>query len=166
MKKFLFIAVLAAFGLNAGAQNFSGGVTVGLPVGDAGDAYTFNIGLDVQALWEVSESFDAGVASGYNHSFGDSFSEMILGTTIEFDVDDYQYIPLAAAGRYSVSEDFTLGADLGYAIAVGEGDGGFYYRPMVGYNVAESTQITASYRGVSVDGGTFTTINLGVNFGF
>ena len=156
MKKLMLLTVVAVFGLTSGfAQNLSAGVTVGLPVGDAGDAYTFNIGVDVDAMWEVSEEFDAGVATGYNHSVLDS----------DFVGDDFQYIPLAGAARYNASDDFELGADLGYAIAVGDGDGGFYYRPMVGYNLSENTQITASYRGISVDGGSFSTINLGVNFG-
>ena len=96
-----------------------------MPIGDAGDFYTFNVGLDLQALWEVSEDFDAGVASGYNHSFGDETSVTVLGVTVTSEAEDFQYIPLAGAARFNASEDFTLGADLGYAIAVGDGDGGF-----------------------------------------
>ncbi|WP_298902775.1 transporter [uncultured Psychroserpens sp.] len=156
MKKLMLLTVVAVFGLTSGfAQSYSAGVTVGLPIGDAGDLYTFNVGIDLDALWDISEEFEAGVATGYNHSVLDS----------DLNGDDFQYIPLAGAARYSASDDFVLGADLGYAIAVGDGDGGFYYRPMVGYNVSENTQITASYRGISVDGGSFSTVNLGVNFG-
>ena len=162
MKKLLLAAVVGLFAFSATAQNFSAGVHVGLPIGDAGDLYTFNVGIDVDALWEVSDDFDAGVATGYSHSFGD---EIDLGSFGAIEVDDFQYIPLAGAARFNASDDFQIGADLGYAIAVGEGDGGFYYRPMLGYNVGENTQITASYRGISVDGGSFSTVNLGVNFG-
>ncbi len=167
MKKLLLVAVVAVFGLtNMNAQNFGAGITLGLPIGDAGDLYTFNVGLDLNYMWEVSDSFEAGVASGYNHSFGDETSFSFGDATITADVDDFQYIPLAAAGRFNASEEFQVGADLGYAIAVGDGDGGFYYRPMVGYSVSDNTQITVSYRGISVDGGSFSTINAGVNFGF
>jgi len=162
MKKLLLLAAVAMFGFTATAQNFSAGVTAGLPIGDAGDLYTFNVGLDLNALWEVSDDFDAGVATGYNHSFGD---EIDLGGFGAVEVEDFQYIPLAGAARFNASEEFQIGADLGYAIALGDSDGGFYYRPMVGYNVSENTQISASYRGVSANGGSFSTINLGVNFG-
>lgn len=156
MKKLVLAAVVGLFAFTATAQNFSAGVTVGLPSGDFSDFYTLNLGLDVNALWEVSDEFNVGVATGYNHSILDS----------DFEGDAFSYIPAAAAARYSVSEEFTLGADLGYGIVLTDGvDSGFYYRPMVGYNVSDNTQITASYRGVSLDGASFSTINLGVNFG-
>ena len=171
MKKLMLLAAVAVFGLSSvNAQELRAGLTGGLPIGDAGDGYTFNFGIDATYLWEVSDSFQAGAATGYNHSFGDTMSETItvLGftTTVEVEFEDFQYIPLAAAGRFNASEQFVLGADLGYAIAIGEGDGGFYYRPMVGYNASEEIQITASYRGVSVEGGSFSTINLGANYKF
>jgi len=162
MKKIFLIIAVAMFGItSANAQNFSAGVTAGLPIGDFGDWYSFNIGLDVSTLWEVSDDFDAGISTGYNHSFGD---EIEIGN-LTAEVEDFQYIPLAGAARFNASEEFQIGADLGYAIALGDSDGGFYYRPMVGYNVSENTQISASYRGVSADGGSFSTINIGINFG-
>jgi hypothetical protein len=165
MKKLMLLAAIAVFGLTSvNAQNFNAGVTAGIPIGDFSDAYTFNVGLDVNYLWEVSDDFEAGVASGFNQSFGDDQEITLLGQTTTLSVDDFQYIPIAAAGRFNASDDFQVGADLGYAVAVGEGDGGFYYRPMVGYNVGETTQITLSYRGVSADGGSFSTVNAGVNF--
>jgi hypothetical protein len=168
MKKLMVLAAVAVFGLSrVNAQgDFRAGLTAGIPVGDFSDAYTFNVGLDINYLWEVSEDFDAGIASGFNQSFGDDQDFTFFGETVTLEVEDFQYIPLAAAGRFNASEDFQVGADLGYAIAVGEGDGGFYYRPMVGYSVGETTQITLSYRRVSADGGSFSTVNAGVNFGF
>ena len=72
--------------------------------------------------------------------------------------------PLAAAGRFMASDAFVLGADVGYAISAGEGDGGFYYAPVVAYNISEEIQAGISYRGVSADGGSFSSINLGVNY--
>lgn len=171
MKKLLLLAAVAVFGLsNVNAQEFSVGLTAGIPVGDAGDFYTFNLGLDANYLWEVSDDFSAGVATGYNTSFGDDFSTpdvTIAGITIPgftYELDNFDYIPLAAAGRFNASEEFVLGADLGYAIVLTDGvDGGFYYRPMVGYNVSDKIQISVSYRGVSNDG-SFSTINAGVNY--
>lgn len=163
MKKLMLLAAMVAFGFTAKAQDFNAGISAALPIGDAGDSYTFGVNLDANYLWEVSESFNAGVAAGYHHYFGDSVE--VLGTS--FDVDDAGFLPIAAAGRFAVSEEFTLGADLGYAIGLSPdgNDGGFYYAPKVQYGVSESLDIVLSYKGVSVDGGSFDAISLGIEFG-
>lgn len=165
MKKLGLIIVLFALSFTtAYAQGFKAGVNVGLPVGDAGDGYTFNITLDVNFLWQVSETFDAGVATGYSHNFGDSIDISGFGSV---DIDDASFLPLAGAARFHASEKFTIGADLGYAIGLSPSgnDGGFYYSPRLQYGVSESLDIVAAYRGVSVDGGSFDVITLGVEFG-
>ncbi|PTX62645.1 outer membrane protein with beta-barrel domain [Kordia periserrulae] len=165
MKKTI-LAIVAVFAMvftaNAQDGKFEVGINGALPVGDAGDAYTFSVGLDAAYLWNVSDKFDAGVATGFTNAFGDEFS--VAGIT--FEVEDAQFIPLAGTARYNVSSDFFLGADLGYAIGINDGnDGGFYYRPKVGYNVSEKVSLNLSYTGISVDGGSFDTIGLGVMFG-
>tara|TARA_R110001583_G_scaffold9965_12_gene46549 strand:- start:258 stop:746 length:489 start_codon:yes stop_codon:yes gene_type:complete len=161
MKKLFVLTAFAVFGLsNVNAQsNFKAGVNVGLPLGDIKDLYTLNIGVEVNYLWEVSDQFDAGIIAGYSHYLGDSIGS--------FDFEDAGFIPIAAAGRFNVSDDFTIGADLGYAIGVSPSgnDGGFYYAPKVQYGVSESLDIVLAYKGVSVDGGTFSSINLGIEFG-
>ena len=163
MKKLLLVAAIAVFGLSSvNAQNFNGGISLGLPIGDAGDAWTFNVTLDVNYLWDAGENFKAGVATGFSHSFGDSI-DTGFGT---FDVEDAQFLPLAGAARFAVSEEFTLGADLGYAIGISEGnDGGFYYSPRAQYSLSEALDIVLAYRGVSLDGGSFDVLTLGVEFG-
>jgi hypothetical protein len=159
MKKLFFTAIIAVFSMTSmNAQGtFSAGVNLGLPVGDAGDVFTFAVGLDLNYMFEVADSFDAGIATGYSQAFLDS----------DFTGDDFQFAPIAAAGRYSVSEEFVLGADLGYAIGINDGnDGGFYYRPMVGYNISEKMMINASYVGISLDLVNYSSINVGVMFNF
>lgn len=161
MKKLLLCAAIAVFGLaNVNAQgDLNAGVSLGLPIGDAGDLTTFNITLDVNYLWEVSDDFNAGVATGYSHSFGDSVT---IGS-LTFEFDDMQFLPIAAAGRFNVSDKFTLGADLGYAVGINDGnDGGFYYAPKVQYDISEALDIVFAYRGVSKDGGSFNVLTLGV----
>ena len=158
MKKLLLVAAIAVFGLSSvNAQNFNGGVSLGLPIGDSGDAYTFNVTLDVNYLWNVSDTFDAGIASGYSHNFGDG----------DLNVDDASFLPIAAAGRLNLSDDFVLGADIGYAIGISPdgNDGGFYYAPKLQYSVSEKMDIVGAYRGVSLDGGSFDVLTLGVEFG-
>jgi len=158
MKKLLFIT-LAIFGLaSVNAQGFKLGANVGIPTGDASDYSSFSIGLDVNFLWEVSDSFDAGLVTGFSHNFikedWDSF------------IDDVQFLPIGAAGRYNLSEDFKIGADLGYAIGINDGnDGGFYYRPMIGYDISPRVELNLSYSGVVNDGDTWSNISLGIMFG-
>ena len=138
------------------------GVNAGLPTGDAGDAWGFNVTLDVNYLWEAGDNFKAGVATGFSHSFGKSI-DTGFGS---FDVEDAQFLPLAGAARFAVSDEFTLGADLGYAVGISDGnDGGFYYAPRVQYSISETLDVVLSYRGVSLDGGSFDVLNLGVQFG-
>ena len=159
MKKLLLSTIIAVFAMsNVNAQDFNLGVNVGLPMGDIQDAYTLNIGIEANYLWEVSEVFNAGVSAGYSHYLGDSIGA--------FDIEDAGFLPIAAAARFSVSEDFTIGADLGYAVGISPdgNDGGFYYAPKVQYGVSESLDIVLAYKGVSVDGGTFSSLNLGVEF--
>lgn len=168
MKKLLLVAVVALFGFTMNAQDaqFKVGVNGALPIGDAGDFYSFSVGLDVAYLWNVSDKFDAGVASGFTSAFGDEQSVSVFGITATVDVEDAQFIPIAGAARYNVSDDFFLGADLGYAVGINDGnDGGFYYRPKVGYNFSEKVSVNLSYTGIALDGGSFDTIGLGVEFG-
>ena len=163
MKKVLLIAALAVFGFgisNAQEAGFRAGISAGLPMGDLGDAASFGIGLDAAYLWEVGDGFLAGAATGYHH-----FMEK----------DDFpfqwSYLPIAGAARYSFSDEFFGGVDLGLALAMGDYEGsGFYYRPKVGYNL-EAIAITASYAGVSVSNpgggsGSFASIMLGVEYAF
>ncbi|MCM4168856.1 hypothetical protein KCTC52924_02552 [Arenibacter antarcticus] len=158
MKRIFVVIVLALFGFNVHAQEgFKAGANIGLPVGDAADLSSFSIGLDVVYHWEVSDTFVAGIASGFTNAI----SKEIAG--IKF--DDIQFLPVAASGRIAAGEDFSLGADLGYAIGINDGnDGGFYYRPLVGYRVGSDMELNVSYTGISLDGGSWSTINLGVLF--
>ncbi|PQB04288.1 outer membrane beta-barrel protein [Aureitalea marina] len=164
MRKLWIFAVVALFGLAAQAQgHFNAGLSGGIPVGDAGDFATFAIAVDLGYLFEINDSFEAGVATGYSHSFGDDVE--IAGFTVE--VDDVQFIPIAAAARFDVAPSFTLGADVGYAIGINDGnDGGFYYVPSATYNVNESWGIMGAFRGISKDGGSWNLITLGAVYTF
>lgn len=175
MKKLLFAAVAVfAFGFtNAQEGGFKAGVHAGLPIGDAGDAYTFNAGVDIAYLWNVAENFKAGATTGYSYFAG---KEIVIpgvsvgGLVIIADQkikNNGAFIPVAATGQYSFSESFFGGLDLGYAIysGDGDGDGGFLYQPKVGYQ-NEKIEVYASYKGISVSGGSVSTVGLGFNYKF
>lgn len=167
MKKLFLTVVMAVFGIGAFAQGgtFGAGINFGFPTGDASDFYTFNLTVEVNYLFEVSEAFDVGPSLSYAHYFGDSVDITTFGSV---DIDDASFLPIAAAARFNASEKFEIGGDIGYAIGLSPdgNDGGFYYRPLVGYNVTDNIMIQASYSGISVDGGTFSNFGIGGMFSF
>ncbi|NMH24511.1 hypothetical protein [Flavobacterium solisilvae] len=158
MKKIILtIVAVFAFGLaNAQDGKFKLGVNLGLPMGDIKDAYSFAIGVDAAYLWSVGDGFQAGVTTGYAHYMGK-----------EDWIDDAGFVPVAGTAQYSFTDNFFGGLDLGYALGVSPSgnDGGFLYQPKVGYQ-AEKYEVYAGYKGISVDGGTFSSINLGFNYKF
>lgn len=162
MKKVVAVLAFALIGFSMNAQDgFRLGANLGLPTGDAGDLSGFSIGLDAQYMFETAGDFDLGVATGFTNSFG----KEIGSDEFSIEIDDVQFLPLAGVARYKASEELSIGTDLGYALGINDGnDGGFYYRPTVGYAVSDGVEINASYTGISVDGGTWSTINLGVLF--
>lgn len=157
MKKLILSIAIAILGIaTISAQGFKLGANIGIPTGDASDFSSFSIGVDVNFLWETSETFDLGLAAGFSNSILKS----------EWEGDDVQFLPIAAAARYNASEDFKIGVDLGYGIGINDGnDGGFYYRPMVGYNISETIELNLFYSSVSQDGSSWSYVGLGVMFG-
>jgi hypothetical protein len=153
-KLFLSTLFLSSIISMSHSQELNAGLHLGLPVGDASNLYSFNLTADVSALWELGEQFEAGVITGLSFSVGDN------------NVDNAVFLPIAGTARYEVTEALTLGADLGYALGLTDGfDGGFYYAPRVQYDIADDLDIVLSYRAVS-DNGTFSILNLGVEYEF
>ena len=150
------------------AQNFTIGANIGLPTGDFSKAYTFNVAIDASYLWEVSEKFEFGISSGYNHSIGNK----IAASTSSYGFKDFQFFPIAGATRFNVSDRFTLGADIGFGISVtsqyDDDTNGLYYRPMIGYTLNEKIQLTTSYLSFDSNAGTgvYSTIDIGISYHF
>jgi hypothetical protein len=156
MKKLFLLTIFTIFGFTvANSQiNWKIGVNAGIPVGDVQDFSSFNIGGDATYFFGVLDLVSAGPMVGYSRFIGKN------------DFDDVSFIPLAASGRFSLPNAFFIGADLGYAIGIDDGnDGGFYYRPKVGYDFG-IIGLIASYSGIAVDGGSFNSVNLGIELGF
>jgi len=81
-------------------------------------------------------------------------------------VDDFSFLPIAAAGRVSLGDVLFAGVDLGYAIGLNDGnDGGFYFAPKLGFGLF-MFDVVGSYTGVSRDGSTVSSVNVGVEFSF
>lgn len=163
MKKILLAVAMVATSFVANAQDgqFNLGANVALPVGNAGDLSSFAIGVEANYLFELSDEFKLGPSVGYMNYFGkDQTFDTGFGT-VTVEGANVGVMPIAAAARYNVSEDFVLGADLGVGIGVSNSSGSdFYYRPLIGYNVSENVMLQASYNGM--DG--FSSFGVGAMF--
>jgi hypothetical protein len=160
------VAVLA-FALISGSlfaqSGFRAGINFGLPVGNAADVTTFSLGLDASYMHTLNDMVEVGFATGFTNAFGDE----IGGGIISIEIDDIQFIPVAASGRVNATEKFFAGADIGYAIGVNDGnEGGFYYRPVLGFRLTDQVDASFSYTGISRDGGSFETLTLGIGYRF
>lgn len=156
MKKLFLCAVIAVFGLaNVNAQEFKLGVNAGLPVGDADNGSSFGLAADVAYLFYAAEDFQVGPSLGYTHFFGKD------------NIEDAAWLPITAAARYGLSDQFGIGVDLGYAVGIAPSgvDGGFYYAPRVQYGISQAVDLVLAYRGVSVNSLNFSQVTLGVEFG-
>ena len=159
MKKIFLVGAIALCGALSAQTGFKLGAHVGIPVGDAGDVYSFTGGVDAAYMWPVAAEFNLGVATGYSFWSG----KTIMG----YKVPTLGMIPIAAAAQYKISPQFSLGVDLGYGFifADGESDGGFYYQPKVAYHLGPS-EVNLGYQGVSKDGYSYSAINLGYAYSF
>ncbi|HLV15517.1 MAG TPA: hypothetical protein VKY41_10070 [Xanthomarina sp.] len=165
MKKLFLTAAIAVFGFSViNAQSgLKAGAHVALPIGDSGDYSSVSIGLDVAYLVAVSDQFSVGGATGFTNAIAKSYD--FLGASIKG--DDVQFVPVAGAARFNATEEFYVGADLGYAVGINDNnDGGFYYRPRVGYSFTDMIGANFSYTGISRDGGSWSTIGVGIEFSF
>lgn len=162
MKKSILLLAMAIFGFTstqAQQGTFSAGIDGGIPVGDVEEFTTFNLGANIGYRFALAEQFELGAVAAYSHFFGDKGEE----GGVEWEVDDFQFLPLAASGRFKAA-DFFAGADVGYAIGINDGnEGGFYYRPHAGYDFGKLA-LVASYSGISRESVTVSSVNLGIEF--
>lgn len=143
-KRIITVIVATLFSVFTYAQaGFNLWASIGFPYENyEGYEFSFAFSVDANYLFEVNQAFDIGLATGYGQAFGDSYYVgPIYGN---FDTPDFQYVPAAAALRFNVNRNFVFGADIGYAFSVTSAkdnfndkyyDGGFYWRPMFGFNL-------------------------------
>jgi hypothetical protein len=162
MKKLILSAMaVCAFGFASAQEGgFRAGINVGMPMGDAGDAYSLTLGAEVGYLWEVADGFKAGASVGYSTFMVKSEYEDLGGESAAF-------LPIAATAQYSFTDNIFAGLDLGYAMGMApEGnDGGMLYQPKVGYQT-ETFEVFLGYRGISTEGTATSSIGLGFNYKF
>jgi hypothetical protein len=159
--------------MKAGDFKFGVGLHFGLPTGDFHTTSSFGIGGEVQGEYAFADNLTAVATSGFTYFAGKSFDDGAGGT---YKIN-YGHIPVLVGARYYASEQFFVGAQIGYGhysaaysgsngfSGVTGGSGGFEYRPQVGYS-ANPIQFILSYDGTAVTGGTFSQIGLSAIYTF
>jgi hypothetical protein len=164
MKNILFSCVFTIMGFSVWAQEgFKLGFQAGLPIGDYNEQVGVVLGLDAGYMWAPNKVFDLGVKAGYIYGFPEKFrSGMIL-----VDLPSIQFAPIAASVRIWPSRSFSFGADVGQAFGLNAGnDGGFYYRPQIGFLMGAQTELNFSYTGIRQDQQSFSLITMGFVYTF
>ncbi len=129
MKKLLLIALcFVAFQFTQAQEKpISVDATVGLPMGDVDDFSNLYVGVNFTYMFaEVAEDFYLGARAGYNLYLGDSDGPI--------SAPDFDFLTLAAVGRYDFTENIFGRLDVGYAVGLEDGaDGAAFVEPRVGY---------------------------------
>lgn len=164
MKKLFITTLITLFtGIAAQAQytGWSFAANGGLPTGEYADIVSANVGADFNFLSAVTPNLDLGGAVGYGRFFGKDI-ETAFGTA---EVEDYSYVPVAAAARVYATDQLFAGLQAGYAFGLEEGtEGGFLYRVKGGYKVTEKIDLFAMYQGISNDGDNLGAVGAGIAF--
>lgn len=157
----IILLLLMGTGMHA-QQGFKIGLNGGLPVSqEANDAVSLVAGADIGYHHALGEVVDAGIMTGFLNGFPEKYD---VGGV---DLPHVQFLPLAASFRIWPSNSFSFGGDAGYAFGLNEGnEGGFYYKPLIGYLMGAQTEISLSYTGIAAEGLSWATVNFGVMYTF
>ncbi|ADV49229.1 hypothetical protein I2486_09775 [Cellulophaga sp. E16_2] len=159
MKNLFLLAAFVCFGTMYSQQGLKFGIQGGLAVNEFADATSVILGADFGHMWAVNETIDLGVMTGYIHGFAEKYgTEDVL-----IDLPTIQFLPIAASLRIWGSNSFSFGADIGTALGLNEGnDGGFYYRPQIGFLMGPYTEFNISYTGIQLDDASWNTVTIGI----
>lgn len=156
--------LLFILSVNIHAQKgFSIDVSVGSTLGNSSELYSYALQGNAYYLWSVSGNIDLGVTTGAIVFLGEGNN--IGGSHSLFGSISDVYISFAAAVRISLLESFSAGLDTGYGFNA-VGGGGFYFRPLMAYNLKEKVMLIGSYSNINESGYIASSINLGISFGF
>lgn len=149
---FLSISTFAQEGLKLGIQG-------GLPFDDFNDVTGVVLGADFGYMAALGEVVDLGIMVGYIHGLPEKY-----GTEDAFiELPSIQFMPVAISGRVWTSNSFSFGIDVGQAFGINDGnDGGFYYRPQIGFLMSATTEVNFSHTSIRLDNAAWKTVTLGI----
>jgi len=140
--------------------SFAAGINLGLPLGDFNLSHTFGLGAEFQSEYRINGVTAIYGSVGYTNFFGKEYK-------FEEPEDlSSGLIPIIAGAKIYVTEQFFIGAKAGIAIVTGFGSGtGLDYQPQAGFDL-QKLQLNLGYNGVTVDGGSISTLFLSVLYKF
>ncbi|MEO6454752.1 MAG: outer membrane beta-barrel protein [Ginsengibacter sp.] len=149
MKKLLsIIAVIMITATSLQAQSkkptFSIGVDAGIPIGKAGDVYSFIIGGSLQGEYKVASELGLTLSAGYQSwqvkkNFGGGSNGLV---------------PVLAGIKYYFTPMVYGSGQLGISLSTESGGGSsFTYAPGIGFLISKNVDVLAKYTGLSVKGG-------------
>ena len=157
----LFLTIV--FTTVSAQEGFKIGAHGGIPLGDVNDQIGLVFGADIGYLWAPNKVFDLGIKAGIIHGFPETFK----AETVSVKLPSVQFAPIAASVRIWPAKSFSFGGDVGHAIGLNEGnDGGFYYRPQLGFQVGPQSEVNFSYSVIELEEATWTTITVGYVYTF
>ncbi len=164
IRKLLSLVFFALTCATASSQEgFKLGAHGGIPLGDLNDQIGLVIGADIGYLWAPNKVFDLGVKAGIIHGFPETFKV----ETVSVKLPSVQFVPIAASVRIWAAKSFSFGGDVGHAIGLNKGnEGGFYYRPQIGFQVGPQSEINFSYTAIDLGEATWSTVTLGYVYTF
>tara|TARA_R110000796_G_scaffold37722_4_gene95345 strand:+ start:250797 stop:251309 length:513 start_codon:yes stop_codon:yes gene_type:complete len=160
MKKIVLTFAITFFGIGLYAQEgLKLGIQGGLPFDDFNDEIGVVVGADLGYMWALGEVVDLGIMTGYIYGFPEKFeTENPL-----IDLPSIQFMPISASLRVWTSNSFSFGVNAGQAIGLNDGnDGGFYYRPQIGYLMGPFTEFNISYTSIKIENRSWTTVTIGI----
>jgi len=147
----------------ASQEGFKIGAQAGLPLGDYNDLVGVVIGADMGYMWAPNKIFDLGIKVGIIHGFAEKFK----AETVSVKLPSIQFAPVAASLRIWPSKSFSFGGDVGQAFGLNEGnEGGFYYRPQLGFQVGPKSEVNFSYTAITKDDDAWSTVTIGYVYTF
>tara|TARA_R110002124_G_scaffold131268_2_gene293469 strand:- start:7180 stop:7695 length:516 start_codon:yes stop_codon:yes gene_type:complete len=168
MKKIMIFATALMISLTAFSQDkkIKIGAFGAIPMGDTKDVSKTGFGIDATYLIEVSDKFDLGFTTGFSFFAGKKVKILNNDNSVStLKYANAKYIPITGAVRFNATDKLYIGTDIGYAIGIGDDvKGGLHYKPRIGYQITDLIGINMSYTGLKVKGGTWKTLNFGVEF--
>lgn len=177
MKNTYLILFMTLIFMKVNAQNegFSAEVNIGPTVGDAKEYFSYALQGNIYYMWNISQTIDLGLTTGVMVFLGEGNN--YDGSSGLFGSIPDVFFPVAIAARTHFSDLIFIGLDAGYGISanvfgssegdfIEDGNGGFYLRPLLGFNLKEKLALILSFSSVKEKIDNSSTISLGLNFGF
>ena len=147
MKKLVVLFAFALFGYTATAQGvFKIGPSISTSVGETGDAHGIVIGADAYLYFtNIDGVLELCVTAGFRAYTGEKDNK-----DLGFEIPYQSYIPLGLAARVKFFGILSGGADAGYAFGLSDLDGVFYFRAVVGFDIADTFELFDFFDYISI----------------